>query len=488
MARGLAERDQDFAGFRAFNTAVPTHDNDLARMADIAPTVADAAALVAIDGTNVTNMRRWVTTYRCPFRFDPITSRTPIADVVLAGIGGNWVREQFTDPSLLAQTTWYWSPAAAGNEADGATSGTPIKDHEEIYRRTRGLDFGTASVVIVVMGNVPLQQVRIGFRAALVYYEANLVSLGTGTLTSGIVTQNKATGTAWALEDTSLPASWTASGYVNKLLIAKSGASVTATAFVDKDLGSKKCRAVSVSNRDTIAVPAVPSFTTPSAGTPASGNTYAVYDFLTFAPTQIHSDDPDVRIVCYGLRFTGSFSEYGFNIFAAIHCVFDGTLPAIYLRVVLIQCLFNGSVIWNAASSAALSFSTFKGSLQITSGIDWECISEISFTNGGLLFFTHCSKARGAADIALFDVTAIGIQISHLSRIATGLVWGSNNTGSLVTISGVGSRWYPNTAPLATTSGTELSIAGDTHTFAELIADGSINYLSKDCGATLGTT
>jgi hypothetical protein len=385
------------------------------------------------------------------------------------------------DSSQLANTVWFWDPAGSngGSDAnDGLSSSTPLLTWAEFYARTYGLDYGSGTVQVKILSNIPDQNLDVNFKCGVLYIHADLVPVqgATGTVTS-FVSINKATNTAWQVTDTNRTNSWTTDNLVGKLLVARDAGSgaVTGTTVIDRDLGSKTFRAAGVSVMQNYVFPAIPGVSS-TAGAFHNGDTYQVYDQLTCSARRINAWGPSNMIITvYGLRFLNSFTSSSYPL-TAIHCTFAAALggfgAGVAASLILGQCLVTETFTWSASGGSSY-FSTFHGDLQVNSPGSYEWSTDNVLSNGGFMNFTHGAQSvASATDIGVFDLAGgqVGIGVAHSARLCVGQIWGNNNAGTVIKVA-VGYLLYVTT-PTATTSGTQVAIdmgpapGAPTNTFA----------------------
>src|SRR5690349_16809987 len=136
-SRDVRERDLDFAGFRAFGSAIPVAANDLVRLQELSFGVADDTALGALSVSGLdTGAIRWCANFRRWFMLDKTASASALAaatgDVVIASdTTSRWVSAPIADPYWLSRTAWTVNPAS-GNDRSGTTT---VKTLRELNRR-----------------------------------------------------------------------------------------------------------------------------------------------------------------------------------------------------------------------------------------------------------------------------------------------------------------------------------------------------------------
>lgn len=248
------------------------------------PTLADLACLPVAElreGTGV-----WVETVDDIFDLhhansvptDSITVVSPLPGNARAGYpAAAWYRRLIQSQRWRYQFNWFLDPATGHDENDGAASGRALRTYAELQRRVGGtlvlnpggLDVQVLSDVTEVVG-VDMQSPT---GVAVVYFHADLPApLYTGTVTA-YADYNSATGQDGVLTDTSIPASFTASGLVGRLARVTSGPRAGAEFIVVKDLGSKQARVSA-----PIEGPFLDTFVAPQPG-----DAYAVYgDLIKF--------------------------------------------------------------------------------------------------------------------------------------------------------------------------------------------------------------
>ncbi len=376
----------------------------------------------------------------------------------------------------LAQTVWYWDPVNGNDNNSGASATEAILTHEEFYHRTVGLRY-TSSVIVNVLDDIPDQTFRVGHEAPSVYYQAVLTPIGTGTITSRTAL-NKAGNQPWEITDSAIPASWTASGYLHKYLVARNGSgTVVGTAWIDKDLGAKTVRMGPPSVTQPLLTAgsstAVAQFGT-TDGTFTAGNTYTVYDMKECALTSAFFNNRTVYF--YGFNFTGSS---GFNnnssssLCAMSNCVFTGS-AGLTGRYGAYQCLFLSTAFFTFVSYSPFYNCIFHGNTDFVRSKAFFLQKNAYITNGGTLEMKqHCDGGYWGeyGDIAIFDAASAGFRVAHQSAWQSGLIWGTDNTnaGELVTV-GTANNWLiAQSTPVAVSgSATDFAVGGVAYVWADL--------------------
>jgi hypothetical protein len=140
----------------------------------------------------------------------------------------------------LTQAEWYIDSDNGDDEGDGSAI-RPLRTINEYLRR-----MGSRTVTVLQKvylsgdfdeGNYVFEAI---YQRGCEFYGERTV-IGTGTLTD-VQAWSAAAETDGQVEDTSIPTSWTASGYVGNMMVMTSGTNAGAVTWIGKDLGSKNAR------------------------------------------------------------------------------------------------------------------------------------------------------------------------------------------------------------------------------------------------------
>lgn len=205
--------------------------------------VANKATLQAIDASVLADgTSRYVQTYRDRFDLDKTTTRTAVADVVLAASGGTgwwWVRRIDPDPTWSTQLAWTINPSTGSDENLGNGS-FPLKTRAEFFRRMKNATLSSTVTVTVTASLDPsdtyTSKVNTTFSAQLAWVGVPTL-LFTGTV-SDYVARNGATSQPTQMGIAGIPSSWTASGLVDKIIEWTDGAGNFIRSVVVADLGA----------------------------------------------------------------------------------------------------------------------------------------------------------------------------------------------------------------------------------------------------------
>lgn len=222
-----------------------------------ADTVANLAALGAlVVGTGSAKVHHGARVRVQSLRRDYVLdyTSTTTADgmnvVTAQGGTGRWIAQIALDAYWVAQTTWFVDPASAvatsNDENNGTTSGAPLKTWGELCRRLIGASL-TKTVTITLQSDLPSSDPMLfsfGATSTLAPSTTYLVVRGRKTsVFSGAITdyiqRNPATNTLTQMQISSIPASWTASSLIGKLIEWTDGAGNFIQAWPHTDAGSK---------------------------------------------------------------------------------------------------------------------------------------------------------------------------------------------------------------------------------------------------------
>ena len=201
--------------------------------------VANLAALAALNATNFDDGAVvGVTTLEDDFKLDRSSALTPDGITIIAAVGGgNWLR--MGQPSLrwLRQGTWHFSQATGNDENDGLTTGTALANHAELARRFAQRPIQTG-MILTFDDATHVEDIVIDWivqRPNFMFYFGTRTVIGSGTFTS-VTPYNAPAGTAGIMVDTSIPTSWSASGFLDQLIVLTSGPNIGAAGWVAKEL------------------------------------------------------------------------------------------------------------------------------------------------------------------------------------------------------------------------------------------------------------
>jgi hypothetical protein len=234
---------------------------------------------------------------------------------------GNWCRGHSDSSYWRARKQW-WITDVTGNDEALGDAANPLATWDELRRR-RGPQLPPTGLVEVTLdgpGGVFSQDFVVDFvteRGPVVGVNALWVK-GTRTLLySGSVTArtvwNAAAGTVTTITDAAIPASWTASGLVRRLLVMTSGPNAGAAAYVAFDRGAKTAEMAQLYS-DSIGW---------GGFEPAVGETFDVYSVteltgavsittgiarlwlteLRLHPLMVQPDNEDIEIVASSVYF-----------------------------------------------------------------------------------------------------------------------------------------------------------------------------------------
>jgi hypothetical protein len=315
----------------------------------------------------------------------------------------------------------------------------------------------------------------------------------TGVAISNVTAVNRATGQPWAIDATTLPASWTASGYVNKFIIINAGARAGAWAAIAKDLAGANKTA-----RTTPFAQVSANGTLTGFATPQIGDTFDIVTAETsFTGFQI-SDDLGalVNTVFTGCTFaiviyTKAAGYATFNRCALV----DSFLPLGSYALNLNGCTITTTYV---PPGGSVGYITFIGCL--ITGLIQKPLSGLPGVGGmpTLYFDKDCVFQGGqiavadnqvfVGDVGVFDVTGDFIQIDRgrVDPAGSGgkTLYGSGVTGVGVKIDKGGSFRY-STLPTLSTVGANANIQGVTKTWAQLPFR---DLTSADSGVTITGT
>lgn len=298
--------------------------------ATLVVSVANKAALAALDGTKLGNgAARFVLTYRDWFDLDKTTSRSAIADVVIAATGGGfWVRRIKSDPSWLVQASWFVDPAntsgTASDENSGADGTHQLATRAEFYRRMAETRLAQATTVTIA-GSLAGTDTYTSRVATSLACPLNWVGVPV-TLFSGVITgytaRNGATSQPTMMTIAGLPVSWTASGLVDKVVEWTDGAGAFIRGIVVADMGSKTAwvsppiNQLNQQNQVFTIGQTVKVYDMPNLGDVSTNEALQTFTYLQATRWILNGGRTDC-FNCYGIvtAFGGNYSPVNCNSF-----------------------------------------------------------------------------------------------------------------------------------------------------------------------------
>jgi len=304
----------------------------------------DVAMAGLVDGTSLA----WVESVKDTWRWDATSTLTAdnitVCNPTANGANpGRFIRELEPAPEWMLQTTWVVdaanSSALANDENDGLTATTPLLTDTERQRRMGpNPDWSKATEYhLRYISDVPTTQpiviAKKGGTTQLFVHGSMTDGAGQSTLfsgTSGTITAlNYAAaggGQPWEMICATIPASWTASGLVNKRLRFTSGANIRGVLWIIKDLGGAAPDAhARLSEPQVFFNQTAPLVVSANTFTPAPGDTFVVENLTTLgrvvldveSPNGIMFDSVNLTIVsgvCSAvINIWGSFRQASFS-------------------------------------------------------------------------------------------------------------------------------------------------------------------------------
>jgi hypothetical protein len=280
-----------------------------------------------------TGTRRFVRSYLAWFTLDKETTRVADPNVTIAALGsGWWVRDPAPDPSWAVQTAWFVDPVAGNDENAGSTGVTALKTRSEFARRTLSVRL-TVSMTVTIMSDLgPSDTLRPSLTATPSF---TLRYVGVPTiLFSGIITaytaRNGATSQTTLMTIASIPASWTASGLLNKVVEWTNGIGDFVRSTVVADLGAKTARLSAPIDQNLAETPFVNGtvvnvYSMPSLNASFQGiETQAAFSYLNATNWSFDNGAAVALTNCTGTNFFGDTgTATAFN-----NCCFTGSVNA----------------------------------------------------------------------------------------------------------------------------------------------------------------
>jgi len=439
---------------------------------------------VSVTGLASHSTRAWVKSLGDWFVLGPAIGSAQTNVVVTATDGRQWVRQNIPNPIFLAAKFWAISETNGSDENAGwgatqtAADAVPLKTMAELDRRLSGcvgvVSGWTCHQLSNITSGVPLKNVKsdvVGNTPIWLGTRTTLLTSSNTTYTA----ENPAANTGATLAITDIPASWTASGYIGKMLVSGDGLRF---AWTQKDNGSKTARITTPNNCDS---------STGNPGTETtftSGESISIVD-LTSLPCFPFGDD-NVGSLVADVAMTAPSVNVTSVSFGATTRVFRSSLakfrassrPGVLVSFSAAQfktgtTLFGAS--YSIVSSGILSsnmtiggggsFSISHGNLDVQAG-------SISVTDrGGFTAFGTNSS------LSAFDCTSTVLTVSDESQSGKSVrfntaatIYGSGNSGAILSIPSGVTATLPPAANCTITTGSlnTLSVAGVAKNFSDM--------------------
>jgi len=419
------------------------------------------------------------------FRFQRGGTATVVANQVVASLDGQgqWHRMGIPNQMYLAAKFWAISETSGSDESRGWGSTqaeadlVPIKTMAELDCRLSGclsLPSGwTCHQLSNITVGLPLKNARSS--------EASLTPQWVGTRTTVFTSagttytaENAAANTGPTLAISTLPVSWTASGYVGKLVVSGDG---LRCAWALKDNGSKTAR---------LTAPCNPVAATGSVGTEqafVNGETVNVVD-LSALPCWPFREDMAGAIVSDVAITTASVTRT-LVLFGASTSLIRSSLTTFKADARPGVLVAFGSVLFGSGFLFGADYSTaFCGALNASLGVSGRASfsvshSEFDMQNSNIVISAMAGFTAFGTDshLAIFDCTATALVVSdeaalgkavRFNQLAT--IYGSGNTAAILSIpSGVLASLPPAALCTVTTSfGSTLTVVGVAKNFADM--------------------
>lgn len=413
-----------------------------------------------------------------------------IGEDEIAVRGGGVVYIGLGSARYAAQSTWYIDPVAGDDRRSGLTADASIRTHEEMRARI-GQKFINQATTVHLLGNFDSSNpVRVWFNlgpsGSLLYVGTRTV-VYTGSITA-VTARDRANNIPWAIEDTAIPVSWTASGLINTAsgtglrLRVTSGTRAGAVTWPTLDLTAKTAR-ISALKADTAAPAPLPS---PTIGDPfvietlssiadfsvdirmssivLPGPTGQRVKFTDLAISNSTSHHPSVRALPYTkdsplVTFFGcdvGYTQMGYGSIAGY-----------------VACKFSGAVGGPPASSG----NTFVGGKVADSIFACAIFRTVIVGGGGKVTLDGDTLLQGCGIVVdggmavlglvgVFDVAgdALGLfsgeAVSRNVLQASHILYGSGSTGYGVNVRSLTSLGYDVTKPTVTGTTGDTKIGG----------------------------
>jgi hypothetical protein len=375
------------------------------------------------------------------FRYVPGSALTPVSNYVVASSDGlgQWLRMGIPNQTFQAATFWAVDPANGNDENTGwgatqaAADLVPLKTIAEWRRRVTGAVFNSRVQIHALSDSTNLDDSRFyGFSvgasgtAEVVLYGTPIV-LFTGTITT-YVGMSAAANARWAVTDTAIPTSWTASGGVTTTAgsrwIRKTGG--TTHAHLLKDLGSKACQIGTPFSHNE----------QPSGGTLVTtldftnGDAYEVVKLVRWPGLTSYSNRAYARLLCLDLTGGHTASSTGAQDQYTL-CGFLSLASQATASVIVVDaCVYTAGGV--AGRDWRPRFiSSVNGNLQF--GMGFLDLNGVITTMVASEFRMWHSASGHVALLRSFDVTGNCLHLRHTSHADLDLgIAGTGNSGKLI--------------------------------------------------------
>lgn len=384
--------------------------------------------------------------------FDPNSALTADGITVIAPQtgSGRWLRQFWGHDFWRNQATWYIDSTNGNDEADGSSSGTPIKSLKEFTHRLARRSYATA-LAINILGT--------SFTDSLTQIILELPPTGTLTITgtqtvtaTGTITTASSavasTNTPAKVQDTNV-ADWSTFGGARLLFTS------TRQTFIGSDLGNGEARVV-----PWTAVSGLGS------SPPTAGTAYSIADLTTVSgvPT-IFGSNATTTITLVNLRWSAALSLLGGGVCGSVYSFRTCYIPSLFLeaaRVTITKCSIgilgssNGGI---SQPSLTISTSLIGGGCSLVNGTIAQFTSCLFDTCG---LFISASQAT-LSSIGIFDAeSADGLDIRSSAQVvlSSGLFGTGNGSYGLRIIGS--SRFTYSTIPTITGVNGDLAFTEST--------------------------
>jgi hypothetical protein len=429
----------------------------------------------------------WVRSVRCAFVYRIGSGLTPDGVTVVgsAFAPGAWVRlTETTDPSWLAQPTWYIDPVNGLDSNTGSDLSHAIKTCAEWQRRLGAPAILRQATTVTFVSDVPASDplfgdVWLAAGGALVLQGTPKSALHTGTF-STVTVQNDAINQPWEVSSGTFDWSTVLS---HQIVITHSTnlSNVGARSWVGKALALGHARTAPF---DTMPM----AFTTPTQVIPIAGATPDTFEVrsLVSVPVgllQINIVDPEIPLTGLSPLFWATDLSFtcngnGTTGFASTSM----SLSGFFIGCELLGFVW-GSGAWNwfdcHITSQQVSGSSIVGLVGglATSDLGVYSIGGVQF-DGDVLFQgagirLQVDSASSIAQVGIFDATGDAVDLFGVTAYQHGpingpnRIFGSGNSGAGVHAT-AGSTFVYGVKPTVTGSGGDSSVGGAIKTWGAI--------------------
>lgn len=351
----------------------------------------------------------------------------------MSGVG-RWIRRCLPSLVWANRNLWYLDGVAGSDRADGGAPATALQTHEELTRRVGTLlGAGAAAITVYLLapgfGRIRWSAPPARQRVAFTYYGTQTV-IYSGSVTARVAySVPPAAPVRGTMTDAAIPASWTASGLIGKLIVGTGGTIAGYLGFAMEDLGAK-----------TAAFHPFFDWTTYNFGDPAVNDTFDVVELMPVDGVYVEGPLTLWLFNC-AVNGGGPFNDCmacwpGSNVIP-IGCTFDNgmfyTVGNCYLdpnacrigdTILSVRARTGGSLILDCCAVEAPVRAERDAAVEIYEGCTFWGGNTIPIALEGAIQLMAWSWAAGFN----YPPNSVGLRVTNQETARlTGVLWGLNN-------------------------------------------------------------